>query len=301
MTIVVILAIIVYLANIQSNKPDSIPLPIVNNAFAQESNSTLQSSQEQTSNNSSLLNVINQTLNGPENVNVTSRDRAANNQTNGTMDNQTIQTANGTNTNGTTAENLNNLLQQQLQPPLQSPFNQLPAAPSQLQQLQQLLQQQPSTLQQEQPPLSPPLNLMPPPSSLSQQPPPLITPPLQQQPSNVLPPPSGPLYPTPPFPTQGFTYQSPTLVTQSSYYDSIGTMHIVGEVINQSPVTARFVEIIATFYNSNNQVIGTDFSFTDPTDLAPGQRAPFEILVPEGSMPMYQLSYYGLRVDSRQP
>ena len=298
MTIVVMLAIIIYLAYIQSNKPDSIPLPIVNNAFAQESNSTLQSSQEQTSSNSSLLNVINQTLNGPENVNVTSRDRAAYNQTNGTMDNQTIQTANGTNTNGTTAENLNNLLQQQLQPPLQSPFNQLPAAPSQLQQLQQLLQQLP---QQEQPPLSPPLNLMPPPSSSSQQPPPLITPPLQQLPFNVIPPPSGPLYPIPPFPTQGSTYQSPTLVSQSSYYDSIGTMHIVGEVMNQSPVTARFVEIIATFYNSNNQVIGTDFSFTDPTDLAPGQRAPFEILVPEGSMPMYQLSYYGLRVDSRQP
>ena len=298
MTIVVILAIIVYLAYIQSNKPDSIPLPIVNNAFAQESNSTLQSSQEQTSSNSSLLNVINQTLNGPENVNVTSRDRAAYNQTNGTMDNQTIQTANGTNTNGTTAENLNNLLLQQLQPPLQSPFNQPPAPPSQLQQLQQLLQQLP---QQEQPPLSPPLNLMPPPSSSSQQPPPLITPPLQQLPFNVIPPPSGPLYPIPPLPTQGSTYQSPKLVSQSSYYDSIGTMHIVGEVMNQSPVTARFVEIIATFYNSNNQVIGTDFSFTDPTDLAPGQRAPFEILVPEGSMPMYQLSYYGLRVDSRQP
>jgi hypothetical protein len=296
MTIVVILAIIVYLAYIQSNKPDSIPLPIVNNAFAQESNSTLQSSQEQTSSNSSLLNVINQTLNGPENVNVTSRDRAANNQTNGTMDNQTIQTANGTNTNGITAENLNNLLQQQLQPPLQSPFNQLPAAPSQPQQLQQLLQQQPSTLQQEQPPLSPPLNLMPPPSSSSQQPPPLIAPPLQQQPSNVLPPPSAPLYPVPSFPSSP-NYQPPMILSQYSYVDNIGSMHIVGEVLNQAPVAANFVKIIATFYNAYGQVIGTDFTYADPSDLAPGQRAPFDLVVPEGSVPMYQINRYGLMVD----
>jgi hypothetical protein len=140
-----------------------------------------------------------------------------------------------------------------------------------------------------------------PPLSSSQQPLPLITPPLLQQPSNVIPPPSGPLYPIPSFPAPGFNYQSPVLVSQSSYYDNIGSLHIVGEVINQSPVTARFVEIIATFYNANNQVIGTDFAFTEPTDLVPGQRAPFDILVPEGSMPMYQLSYYGLRVDSQQP
>ena len=78
-------------------------------------------------------------------------------------------------------------------------------------------------------------------------------------------------------------------------------MHIVGEVMNQSPVTARFVKIIVTFYNANNQVIGTDFGYTEPSDLAPGQRAPFDIIVLSGSLPMYQMSYYGLSVDSRQP
>jgi hypothetical protein len=302
-TIVVILAIIVYLANIQSNRPDSIPLPIVNNAFAQENNTTLQPSQGQTISNSSLLNTLNQTLSELENVNVTSRDRAGYNQTNGTTDNQTIQTANGTNgtsTNGTTVEILNNAFQQQPRPPLQSPFNLLPAPQSQPE------LQQPPTIQQEQTPFQqqPPPNLipMPPLSSSPQfQPPLMIQPLLQQQPSTVIPPPSGPLYPIPSFPTPGPSYQSPVLLSQNSYYGSTGSMHIVGEVMNQSPVTARFVKIIATFYNSNNQVIGTESTYADPSQLAPGQRAPFEIIAFGGSVPMYQMSYYGLRVDSQQP
>ena len=76
-------------------------------------------------------------------------------------------------------------------------------------------------------------------------------------------------------------------------------MHIVGEVLNQAPVTAKFVKIIATFYNANGQVIGTDFAYADPPDLAPGQRAPFDIIVLEGSVPMYQVSSYELTVDSQ--
>ena len=78
-------------------------------------------------------------------------------------------------------------------------------------------------------------------------------------------------------------------------------MHIVGEVLNQAPVTAKFVEIIATFYDANGQVIGTDFTYADPSELAPNQRAPFNIIVSEGSVPMYQMSSYGLAVDWQQP
>jgi hypothetical protein len=37
-------------------------------------------------------------------------------------------------------------------------------------------------------------------------------------------------------------------LSQSAYTDSIGTVPILGEVINESPVTARFVKIIVTFY-----------------------------------------------------
>jgi hypothetical protein len=69
------------------------------------------------------------------------------------------------------------------------------------------------------------------------------------------------------------------------------------EVINQSPITAKFVKIIATFYNAYNQVVGTDYAYTEPTDLAPSQKAPFDILVTSG-VPMNQVRNYALTVDA---
>jgi hypothetical protein len=55
--------------------------------------------------------------------------------------------------------------------------------------------------------------------------------------------------------------------------------HIVGEVQNNGTRTAKFVQVSATLYDSNNKVIGTDFSFTNPSDIEPGQKAPFEVTV----------------------
>jgi hypothetical protein len=74
-------------------------------------------------------------------------------------------------------------------------------------------------------------------------------------------------------------------------------MHIVGEVINESFQPIRFVEITATFYDSNNRVIGTDFTFTNPSTLQPGQRAPFDITASERTMPTYLISSYTLSAD----
>jgi hypothetical protein len=283
--------------------PDSIPLYIVEYALALTNNSTLDSSQEQR-NNTTLLNLLNQTLNEPEKVNATSRDKA--------VYNQTILATNGTNdtsTNVTSAEKLANASrqqqqqQQQPQAPLQPLLSLLPA-PSQL-------QQQPSTLQQQQPSLPPPLNLIPSPLSPQQQPPlPLIRPSQQlpppimqpsQQPSTIIPPPSTPLYPVPSFPPigsgQAFNSPSPMILSQYSYLDNTGSIHIVGEVLNQAPVTARFVKVIATFYNPYGQVVGTESTYANPSQLGPGQRAPFEMIALGGSMPMYQMGNYALRVD----
>jgi hypothetical protein len=265
-----------------------------------------------------------QTLNKPENVNVTSSDKAVYEQANVTSDNQTIlgtNVNNNTNTNGTKDGIFTNASQQS-QAPLQSLGGLLPA-PS-----QSLQQQHPSTLAQQQiPPLASPANLISPRSSPQQQnllplmqpsqqlAPPIMQPTQQlmqpsqqlappimqpsQQPSIMIPPPSTSLYPVRSFPSTEFNYQPPVILSQYSYVNNIGSMHIVGEVLNQAPMTAEFVKIIATLYNANGQVIGTDFTYADPSDLAPGQRAPFDIILLEGSVPMYQMSGYGLTVDSQ--
>jgi hypothetical protein len=55
--------------------------------------------------------------------------------------------------------------------------------------------------------------------------------------------------------------------------------HIVGEVQNNGSETAKFVEVSATLYDSDNKVIGTESTFTKPSEIEPGQKAPFEITV----------------------
>ena len=89
----------------------------------------------------------------------------------------------------------------------------------------------------------------------------------------------------------------PRILSYSDYVSSTGNMHIVGEVINESFQPIRFVEITATFYDSNNRVIGTDFAFTNPSTLQPGQMAPFDMIIIEGSIPTYLMAYYTLSVD----
>jgi hypothetical protein len=89
----------------------------------------------------------------------------------------------------------------------------------------------------------------------------------------------------------------PRILSYSDYVSSTGSLHIVGEVINESFQPIRFVEITATFYDSNNRVIGTDFTFANPSTLQPGQRAPFDMIIIEGSIPTYLMAYYILSVD----
>ena len=89
----------------------------------------------------------------------------------------------------------------------------------------------------------------------------------------------------------------PRMLSLSTYVDSTGNLHIVGEVLNESFQSLRLVQIIATFYDSNNSVIGTDFTFTSPSTIPPGQGAPFDIIVSDGSIPTSLLAYYTLSVD----
>ncbi len=57
--------------------------------------------------------------------------------------------------------------------------------------------------------------------------------------------------------------------------DILNDIVITGEIKNRGTSTANFVELIATFYNMNNQTIGNENTFTKPPTLQPGQAAPF--------------------------
>ena len=67
-----------------------------------------------------------------------------------------------------------------------------------------------------------------------------------------------------------------SIVSQRAYGDEY-TFHIVGEVQNTGTKSAEFVQIVASFYDGNGQFVGTSYTFTAPTTVSPGTKAPFDI------------------------
>ena len=90
------------------------------------------------------------------------------------------------------------------------------------------------------------------------------------------------------------------LTVGDNYYDDIGYVHVLGEVTNQATENTKYVKVSGTVYNDKNQAVATDFTFTEPTDLLPGQSAPFDIIISEhASTAIYGKMYSGsLNVQS---
>jgi hypothetical protein len=57
------------------------------------------------------------------------------------------------------------------------------------------------------------------------------------------------------------------ILSHNSFTDSLGYLHVVGEIKNNYPATATFVRIVGTFYDINNQVVGTQFTYANPSDI----------------------------------
>lgn len=56
-----------------------------------------------------------------------------------------------------------------------------------------------------------------------------------------------------------------------------GYYQVRGEVYNNGTGLARFVTVIATFYDANNNVVCTSLGFTSPSDIYAQEAAPFEV------------------------
>ena len=87
---------------------------------------------------------------------------------------------------------------------------------------------------------------------------------------------------------------SVTILHHNSYTDSVGYFHVVGEVENNTPSTAEFVQITGTFYDINNAVVGTQFTYTNPPDISSGETAPFDLTLMSASVPTSLIDHYKL-------
>jgi hypothetical protein len=77
------------------------------------------------------------------------------------------------------------------------------------------------------------------------------------------------------------------LLGMNSFYDNnpyLPQLHIVGEVLNNGTQPATAVSVSATLYDTNKQVVGVGHADATPSDIMPGKKAPFEILVSRDSV-----------------
>ena len=87
------------------------------------------------------------------------------------------------------------------------------------------------------------------------------------------------------------------ILSYSSFTDSIGYLHVVGEIKNNYPSTATFVRIVGTFYDINNQVVGTQFTYANPSDIGSGEKVPFVLILTSASIPISQIDHYSLQAS----
>ena len=71
---------------------------------------------------------------------------------------------------------------------------------------------------------------------------------------------------------------------------------IVGEVENNGTEPVEFVKVAVTFYDSTGNVVGTENTYADPSDLRPGMKAPFKILLTSDSV-IADTATYGFTIS----
>jgi hypothetical protein len=90
------------------------------------------------------------------------------------------------------------------------------------------------------------------------------------------------------------------ILSHSAYMDIIDRYHIVGEVLNTSDLHMRFINVTATLYNENKEIIGAGSIFTFTDILPPGSKTPFNIVFYDQELPAsYKLQIEGSETDSR--
>ncbi|ALI37232.1 hypothetical protein NMY3_03045 [Candidatus Nitrosocosmicus oleophilus] len=77
------------------------------------------------------------------------------------------------------------------------------------------------------------------------------------------------------------TSQSELDITSATTYFRDDYFRIVGEVHNTGSEDKEFVKVTATIYDEDNEVIGTDTTFTSPSTISSQESAPFEFMIGE--------------------
>lgn len=77
------------------------------------------------------------------------------------------------------------------------------------------------------------------------------------------------------------------------------TFNIAGEIYNNGSRDVDFVKVSATLYNAAGTVIGSDFTYTNPSTISAGDTSPFQFRITDfnvrdvGEIDTYKLTISG--------
>lgn len=97
-------------------------------------------------------------------------------------------------------------------------------------------------------------------------------------------------------------YRNFQILNETSWFDEFGDYHVSGELKNTGAVSVYSVDVVATFYNAEGNVIDAwwDLLITDPDVLNPNERASFDIELSRFRLEDLgvEIDHYVLQVDS---
>jgi hypothetical protein len=71
---------------------------------------------------------------------------------------------------------------------------------------------------------------------------------------------------------------------------------VTGEVINGLPNVITSVQVFGVFYDADNKIVGTGFTYAEPQTIAPGSNASFDLpLAEEISISQEKIQNYSVQ------
>ena len=74
------------------------------------------------------------------------------------------------------------------------------------------------------------------------------------------------------------------ILLNQRYIEERASTEIAGEVENNGTESVEYVKVTVTFYDSSDNIVGTQNTYSDPSDLRPGMKTHFEIFLTNTSI-----------------
>jgi hypothetical protein len=88
-----------------------------------------------------------------------------------------------------------------------------------------------------------------------------------------------------------------SLLSHNQFLSASGYVHAVGEFENNLDKTIDDVKIDAAYFDSKNKIIGTDFTYSDPHSLSPGESGTYEILTSPSTLASDDIASVKIRYE----